>query len=147
MGRTLITQPEIARRLETAAQIAGERRFFHWDLEFPEVFFDRHGQPLGDEAGFDAVIGNPPYVRQEQLAPFKPYLEANFAAFHEVADLYLYFFERGPKLARAGGRMAYISSGTFARANFATGFRKLLPTLAQMETLSSGRTSRSRARR
>ncbi len=135
MGRTMTTLPQIAARLETAERIAEERRFFHWELEFPEVFFDRHGRPLGADAGFDAVIGNPPYVRQEQLAPFKPYLEASFGAFHGVADLYLYFFERGLKLARPGGRMAYISSGTFARANFAAGLRKLLPTLAQLETL------------
>ncbi len=134
-GRTLTTLPEIAAKLRQADAIAAERRFFHWELEFPEVFFDRHGRPLGADAGFDAVIGNPPYVRQEQLAPFKPYLEASYAAFHGAADLYLYFFERGLKLARRGGRMAYISSGTFARANFATAFRKLLPTLAQMETL------------
>ncbi len=42
-------------------QIAAERRFFHWELEFPEVFFDPHGRLQGDAAGFDAVIGNPPY--------------------------------------------------------------------------------------
>ena len=36
------------------------RRFFHWELEFPEVFFDRDGTRLPD-AGFDAVIGNPPW--------------------------------------------------------------------------------------
>jgi len=36
--------------------------FFHWELEFPEVFFDEHGRPLdGEAAGFDAVIGNPPW--------------------------------------------------------------------------------------
>lgn len=37
-----------------------ERRFFHWELEFPESFFDRNGNPLGSP-GFSAVIGNPPY--------------------------------------------------------------------------------------
>ena len=44
-------------------QIAAERRFFHWELEFPEVFFDEHGRLQAETAGFDAVIGNPPYVR------------------------------------------------------------------------------------
>ncbi len=42
-------------------EIAGERRFFHWELEFPEVFFDEHGRLQGESAGFEAVIGNPPY--------------------------------------------------------------------------------------
>src|ERR671916_429181 len=39
-----------------------ERRFFHWELEFPEVFFGRDGRGLGEAAGFDAVVGNPPYI-------------------------------------------------------------------------------------
>jgi hypothetical protein len=135
MGRSLTTLPELEAQLEASRSTADQYRFFHWELEFPEVFFDRFGRPRERERGFDAVLGNPPYVRQEQLAPFKPYLESRYAAFHGVADLYLYFFEQGLKLARWDGRMAYISSGTFARANFATAFRKLLPTLAQMETL------------
>jgi very-short-patch-repair endonuclease len=64
-GRDTMMLPAIARLLAQAETTADAQRFFHWDLEFPEVFFDRFGQPLGAEAGFDAVIGNPPYVRQE----------------------------------------------------------------------------------
>jgi Alw26I/Eco31I/Esp3I family type II restriction m6 adenine DNA methyltransferase len=43
-----------------ASKIAKPKRFFHWELEFPEVFFDRQGKKL-DNPGFDVVIGNPPY--------------------------------------------------------------------------------------
>ena len=43
-----------------AQRIAGERHFFHWELEFPEVFFETTGQRKRNP-GFDAVIGNPPY--------------------------------------------------------------------------------------
>ena len=43
-----------------AQALAGEKRFFHWELEFPEAF-------QGEGRGFDVVIGNPPYVRQEAL--------------------------------------------------------------------------------
>jgi len=46
--------------LDKAKAIAEERRFFHWELEFPEVFFDRDGQRL-QNPGFSAVVGNPPY--------------------------------------------------------------------------------------
>ncbi|HEX9373037.1 MAG TPA: N-6 DNA methylase, partial [Roseiflexaceae bacterium] len=66
-GRTLAAPAKFNEWLDAAAQVATAQRVFHWDLEFPEVFFDRHGQPLGEQAGFDAVLGNPPYVRQEQL--------------------------------------------------------------------------------
>ena len=45
---------------------AAERRFFHWELEFPEVFFNEDGTPRA-KAGFDAVIGNPPYIPNEQM--------------------------------------------------------------------------------
>ena len=43
-----------------AQNIAAEKRFFHWELEFPDVFFDKHGRRLANP-GFDAVIGNPPW--------------------------------------------------------------------------------------
>jgi hypothetical protein len=56
--------PQFDAWLHAAEEAARERRFFHWELEFPEVFFDGQGRPLGDGAGFDAVVGNPPYVRQ-----------------------------------------------------------------------------------
>jgi len=43
-----------------AEKTAYQRRFFHWELEFPEVFFNDDGTPR-EVSGFDAVIGNPPY--------------------------------------------------------------------------------------
>ncbi len=56
------------------------------------------------EGGFDAVIGNPPYVRQERLAAVKPALAAGYDTFAGTADLYVYFFEQGLRLVRPGGR-------------------------------------------
>ena len=44
-----------------AAQAVTDNDYFHWELEFPEVFFDRFGRMVEEEAGFDAVVGNPPY--------------------------------------------------------------------------------------
>jgi len=135
MGRALAAPPAILALAERAAALAARERFFHWELEFPEVYFDRHGRALGEEGGFEVVIGNPPYIRQEKLAPYKPYFQETFQTFHGTADLYLYFYERALEAAKRGGRLAYISSGTFARANFASAFRGWLPTVAQLDTL------------
>src|SRR5690606_22956024 len=76
-----------------ARGIATEQRFFHWELAFPEIFFDVDGQPKA-EPGFDAVIGNPPYVRQERIQPIKPYLATQYEVYSGTADLFLYFYER-----------------------------------------------------
>ena len=56
---------------------AVRRKAFDWQAAFPEVF------PQG---GFDVVVGNPPYIRQELLTPLKPWLEANYKVFHGMAD-------------------------------------------------------------
>jgi hypothetical protein len=83
------------------------------------------------EGSFDCVIGNPPYIRQEWLAPYKPFLERNYACWAGTADLYLYFFERGLGVLKPGGRLGYITSGSFNNANFAKPFRSWLPTVAR----------------
>ncbi|MCK4284088.1 MAG: hypothetical protein KAX44_07200, partial [Candidatus Brocadiae bacterium] len=55
--------------LEKARRIARDRRFFHWEVEFPEVFFERRGQGVEEkrDAGFHAVVGNPPYGSKQIL--------------------------------------------------------------------------------
>ena len=88
MGRSLGLPPTLQAVLTQVDAIATRERFFHWELEFPELYFDRYGRPLGDDGGFEAVIGNQPYVRQEQLAPYKPYFQADYAeVYHGVAVL------------------------------------------------------------
>ena len=86
-------------------------------------------------AGFDCVIGNPPYIRQEWLSPCKPAFEREFRCYAGTADAYLYFIERGLDLLRPGGRLGFITSGTFANANFAAPFRQWLPRVARFASL------------
>ena len=89
---------------------------FVWQVEFPEVF---------QEGGFDIVIGNPPYVRQELIRPIKPILKRLFPEVYAgKADLYVYFYKRGTELLRAGGGLIYISSNSFLRAGFSRKLRK-----------------------
>ncbi len=97
---------------------------FSWQKAFPEIF---------KEGGFDVVLGNPPYVRQELLSPLKPYLEKRFEVYHGVADLYCYFFERGLRLLKQGGRMGYISSSTFFKTNSGKPLREYLAKNATLE--------------
>ena len=107
-----------------ALATADKLGFFHWPLEFPDAFFG----PIGEQkdSGFDAVIGNPPYVRQEALAESKPYLLKTYAAAHGMADIYVYFFDQGLRLLRGGGQLGLISSNKFMRANYGTPLRKRL---------------------
>lgn len=90
---------------------------FDWKSEFPEII--RTG-------GFDAVIGNPPYVRQEALSNFKDYLSSRYEAFDGVADLYTYFMERSVHLLREDGRFSCIVSSSFLRAAYGEPLRRTL---------------------
>lgn len=81
---------------------AVDPKAFDWRA-FPEVFA---------AGGFDVVVANPPYTRQEWLAPYKPHLETRFRSYNGVADIFVYFFELGIGLLRNGGRLGFITSGS-----------------------------------
>ena len=109
-----------------AQEIATEKRFFHWEIEFPEVFRDKYGQNQ-DNPGFDAVVGNPPYIRQEALGDIKPFLKT-YQSYSGLADLYVYFVEQAHELMRKRGRFGMIVSNKFMRANYGRGLRAYLST-------------------
>ncbi|MFN9405947.1 MAG: Eco57I restriction-modification methylase domain-containing protein, partial [Dolichospermum sp.] len=87
---------------------------FNWESEFPQVFA---------EGGFDIVIGNPPYIRQELLSPFKPYLQENYQTYDGVADIYIYFYEKGLNLLKPGGIISYIVTNKWLRSGYGESFR------------------------
>ncbi len=89
-----------------------------WKKAFPKVFA---------AGGFDAVVGNPPYVRQEILgAEFKAYAQRAFTTYAGTADLYTYFIERGMGLLKTGGRFGYIVANKWMRANYGKELRRWL---------------------
>lgn len=90
-------------------------RAFNWQAEFPDVF---------EASGFDVVIGNPPYVRQELLSPIKPYLQENYESYDGVADLYAYFYEKGVKILKSGGVLSYIVTNKWLRAGYGEPLRQ-----------------------
>nr|WP_129629324.1 Eco57I restriction-modification methylase domain-containing protein [Candidatus Oscillochloris fontis] len=135
-GHEALMLPAITRLLAQAAAMAEAQRFFHWDLEFPEVFFDRFGRPLGEKAGFDALIGNPPYVRQEQIAPYKGFLAAAFSeTYHGAADLFVYFYHQGLRLLRSGGRLSYIVTNKWLRSGYGEALRGYFTQHTRIERL------------
>ncbi|NTW02534.1 MAG: N-6 DNA methylase, partial [Oscillochloris sp.] len=128
--------PAFERPLEQLRALREAQRFFHWDLEFPEIFYDGYGRSLGEQAGFDALLGNPPYVRQEQLGSLKPYFQAAFPeTYSGTADLFIYFFQQGLKLLRQGGRMSYIVTNKWLRAGYGEGLRGYFAQNAHIEQL------------
>jgi len=86
---------------------------FEWRFEFPEVLDEE-----GRFTGFDVVIGNPPYVRQEALSDLKPFLKTHFDVYAGTADLYAYFIEQGMKLLCKNGYFHYIVANKWMRANY-----------------------------
>jgi type I restriction-modification system DNA methylase subunit len=116
----------LAQVIQHAHHLGLARRFFHWELEFPDIFFEQDGTARNERAGFDAIVGNPPYVRQEKLGADKPFYQDHYDVYHGTADLFVYFFGQGLRLLRPHGRLAYISSNSWLRTNYATPLRRSL---------------------
>ncbi len=95
---------------------------FEWRFEFPEVLDDE-----GDFLGFDCIIGNPPYIRQEQIKDLKPLLEKQYQDFYNsTADIYTYFFALAFHLLKEKGFSAFITSNKYARAKYGAKLREWL---------------------
>ena len=97
-----------------------------WDVEFGEV--------LG-EGGFDVVICNPPWVRQEELKDIKDELSQHYECYTGTADLYVYFYEKALNLLKAGGTLSFISSNKFFRAGYGRNLREYLLQKTQLNSI------------
>ena len=118
------------RRRNLADEIIGDalghvaqQNFFNWEVAFPGVWAELSSNAR--TGGFDAVIGNPPYVRQEEISAIKPALAKSYATYAGTADLYVYFYEQGIKLLRPGGRMGYVVTNKWLKTGYAEELRRL----------------------
>ena len=98
-----------------APTVAGDKAF-NWQKEFPAVFAN---------GGFDVVIGNPPYVRQELLGDFKDYFSKNYKVFNFSSDLFAYFYEKAFTILKPNGIFSFISN-TFDKTTAGIDLRKYL---------------------
>ncbi|GAB7011978.1 Eco57I restriction-modification methylase domain-containing protein [Halolamina salina] len=112
----------------TAQAMAEEEQFFHWELEFPEVFFGMDGERK-DGAGFDAVVGNPPYVRIQNIRSNSPrlatYISDKYVSPTGNFDLYVCFTEKSYQLL-GDGYAGFIQPHKFFRNNSGKGLRQFI---------------------
>ena len=95
----------------------GNSLFFDWHDEFKEIF---------ENGGFDVVIGNPPYVRQERITEIKSELEGNYKTYSGTCDLFVYFYELGYNILKDGGYLGYITSNKWMRTRYGGNLREFL---------------------
>ena len=85
--------------------------------------------------GFDVVLGNPPYVRHELLTVYKEHWQDEFRTFDGLADLFVYFFDRGLQQLKPGGRLGFIVSNKWLRGGYAERLRALFSNECTVETI------------
>ncbi|HEV3141095.1 MAG TPA: N-6 DNA methylase, partial [Vicinamibacterales bacterium] len=150
-GRSQLARTLVDRGLAAAARIADARRFFHWELEFPEVFFDRSGSRTSD-AGFDAIVGNPPWdmIRADagtlsaradarrdttRLLRFTRDAGIYSAQSDGHANRYQLFVERSIALTRPGGRIGLVLPSGLATDQGSARLRRRLLTDCDIDAL------------
>ena len=142
--RTL-REHHVAARLATATRLGEARRFFHWPLEFPDVFYDETA--LSPRGGFDAVIGNPPWemLRREPAGPSDPVRQQLVRFIRESGlypscdrghvNLYQPFVERALSIARPDGRFGLIMPWGMAVDDGAASLRRRLLDRTALDSL------------
>jgi hypothetical protein len=105
-----------------------------WYIHFAEVFGRDAKSP--ENNGFDIVLANPPYVRQELIKDIKPKLKSVYRTeYVGTADLYVFFYLRALQLLTRGGMLVFISSNKWFRAAYGKKLRALFGTSAMVHTI------------
>lgn len=94
---------------------------FEWRFEFSEVLDEN-----GNFQGFDLIIGNPPYIRQEEIKELKPKLAKNYKVYKGTSDIYTYFYELGFNILKENSILSYITSNKYTRAGYGEPLREFL---------------------
>ena len=114
VGNSIISDPAV------------DPKALDWQAAFPEVF---------EKGGFDVVVANPPYVRQELLSPIKPYLESAYHVYHGMADLYVYFYELGLRVLKPGGLLSFVVTNKWMKSGYAEPLRRFFQEQAWIQSV------------
>ena len=111
---------ELQDQLKSArAEVSPPLGVVDWSVEFAEVFEKR--------GGFDIVVANPPYVRQEQIGPNKDALKKEYAsAVTARSDLYCYFYARALQMLRGGGMHVFVCSNSWLDVGYGAKLQEYL---------------------
>ncbi|MDB9468019.1 Eco57I restriction-modification methylase domain-containing protein [Dolichospermum circinale] len=124
---------------EEARRLFDQKRFFHWDLEFPEVFIDLESASWKENPGFDAVIGNPPYG-----STYKDYTNAKLQYISNTViskDIYLFFIELSLDIIFQIGTIGLITPNTWMTLESGCDFRKLVLQTTQLIKIAEFRSA------
>ncbi len=106
---------------------------FEWRFEFPEVL-----DANGEFVGFDLIIGNPPYIRHEEIKALKPHLEKRYTTYQGTADIFVYFFELGLNNLNKDGMFSFITANKWMRAGYGKNLRKWMKNKQVVEIIDFG---------
>ena len=120
----LINKTWVQDYFDKSIDIAKEKYFFHWELEFPEVFYDHHGKSLPNP-GFDVVIGNPPYGIVFDSRS-KAFLKENYEAAEYQFDSFALFIEKALLLLKKDGFQSYITPTTWLSEHYYENLRTFI---------------------
>ncbi len=112
---------KLNKEIEEIKSNAIYKNAFEWRFEFPEILNNK-----GEFEGFDLIIGNPPYIRHEEIKHLKPQLEKDFSIFNSSADILTYFFELGNNVLKPKGILSYIVSNKFFKVSYGDNLRSYL---------------------
>lgn len=142
--------PEVFKRVEIKAdkeeilKLTKEVKFhaqktYEYSQQLESKILQAHEPILNyGNGGFDVVIGNPPYVRQELLGDQKAYFSTKYTVFHGMADLYSYFIEKGIGLLKPNGLFGIIVANKWMRANYGEPLRKWLKKIEIQQIIDFG---------
>jgi len=125
---TGINLDELEKQLRQYTSSRKIRPFFPWRLYFSEVFQEKNG--------FDIVIANPPYVRQEKIRDQKELIsKQDYEIYNSTSDIYTYFYERSYKILKSVGIFCFISSNKWLRAKYGIKLREFLKEKTSIEQI------------